>query len=60
MASIVSKHLTATEKGRVFGICLAGSHFGSVIAGSFGSIILDWFGWRSLFYFVGKFLLNFY
>jgi MFS family permease len=28
MASIVSRHLTATDKGRVFGICLAGSHFG--------------------------------
>uniref|UniRef100_A0A915ELH3 Major facilitator superfamily (MFS) profile domain-containing protein n=1 Tax=Ditylenchus dipsaci TaxID=166011 RepID=A0A915ELH3_9BILA len=32
MASIVSRHLTAGDKGRVFGICLAGSHFGSVIA----------------------------
>ncbi|KAI6177306.1 Major facilitator superfamily MFS-1 domain containing protein [Aphelenchoides bicaudatus] len=54
LASIVSKHLTATDKGRVFGICLAGSHFGSVVAGSLGSIILEAFGWRSLFYFVGK------
>jgi predicted MFS family arabinose efflux permease len=53
MASIVSRHLTTTDKGRVFGICLAGSHFGSVVAGSFGSVILEAFGWRSLFYFVG-------
>ncbi|KAI6215466.1 Major facilitator superfamily MFS-1 domain containing protein [Aphelenchoides besseyi] len=53
MASMVSRHLTATDKGRVFGICLAGSHFGSVVAGSFGSILLEWFGWRSLFQFVG-------
>ncbi|CAD5215024.1 unnamed protein product [Bursaphelenchus okinawaensis] len=53
MASIVSRHLTAADKGRVFGICLAGSHFGSVVAGGFGSILLDWFGWRSLFQFVG-------
>jgi predicted MFS family arabinose efflux permease len=43
------------DKGRVFGICLAGSHFGSVIAGSFGSVLLEWFGWRSLFQFVGEF-----
>ena len=28
MASIVGRHLTAADKGRVFGICLAGSHFG--------------------------------
>lgn len=53
MASIVSRHLTAADKGRVFGVCLAGSHFGSVVAGGFGSILLDWFGWRSLFQFVG-------
>ncbi|KAI6240052.1 Solute carrier family 17 member 9 [Aphelenchoides fujianensis] len=53
MASMVSRHLTATDKGRVFGICLAGSHFGSVVAGSFGSVLLEWFGWRSLFQFVG-------
>ncbi|KAI1705687.1 major facilitator superfamily domain-containing protein [Ditylenchus destructor] len=53
MASIVSRHLTAADKGRVFGICLAGSHFGSVIAGAIGSILLEWFGWRSLFQFVG-------
>uniref|UniRef100_A0A915ETL7 Flavin-containing monooxygenase n=1 Tax=Ditylenchus dipsaci TaxID=166011 RepID=A0A915ETL7_9BILA len=29
MASIVSRHLTAGDKGRVFGICLAGSYFRS-------------------------------
>uniref|UniRef100_A0A914R1X8 Major facilitator superfamily (MFS) profile domain-containing protein n=1 Tax=Parascaris equorum TaxID=6256 RepID=A0A914R1X8_PAREQ len=28
MASITSRHLTASDKGRVFGICLAGSHLG--------------------------------
>lgn len=55
MASMVSRHLTATDKGRVFGICLGGSHVGSVIAGSFGSLILEWFDWRSLFRFVGSF-----
>ncbi|KAF7636916.1 MFS domain-containing protein [Meloidogyne graminicola] len=53
MASIVSRHLTASDKGRVFGICLAGSHFGSIIAGGIGSLLIDFFGWRSLFHFVG-------
>jgi ACS family sodium-dependent inorganic phosphate cotransporter-like MFS transporter 9 len=53
MASIVSRHLTSADKGRVFGICLAGSHFGSVLAGAIGSVLLEWFGWRSLFQFVG-------
>lgn len=28
MASITSRHLTASDKGRVFGICIAGSHLG--------------------------------
>ncbi|KAK0418568.1 hypothetical protein QR680_013647 [Steinernema hermaphroditum] len=53
MASIVSRHLTAADKGRVFGVSLAGSHFGNVVAGSIGSLLIDWFGWRSLFQFVG-------
>jgi predicted MFS family arabinose efflux permease len=54
MASIVSRHLTAIDKGRVFGICLAGSHFGSVIAGGVGTMLIEWFGWRWLFHFVGE------
>ncbi|KAL3098598.1 hypothetical protein niasHT_022834 [Heterodera trifolii] len=53
MASMISRHLTASEKGRVFGICLAGSHLGTVVAGGVGSVLLEWFGWRSLFHFVG-------
>uniref|UniRef100_A0A0N5AW75 MFS domain-containing protein n=1 Tax=Syphacia muris TaxID=451379 RepID=A0A0N5AW75_9BILA len=53
VASIVSQHLTHSEKGKVFGICLAGSHFGTVIAGSVGSIILEYFEWRMLFQLIG-------
>lgn len=53
LASITSRHLTHSEKGRVFGVCLAGSHFGTVIAGAFGTILLEAFGWRILFHFVG-------
>uniref|UniRef100_A0A914Z0V3 Major facilitator superfamily (MFS) profile domain-containing protein n=1 Tax=Panagrolaimus superbus TaxID=310955 RepID=A0A914Z0V3_9BILA len=53
MASIVARHLTAADKGRVFGICLAGSHFGTVVAGAVGSILIEAFGWRTLFQFVG-------
>uniref|UniRef100_A0AC35TR20 MFS domain-containing protein n=1 Tax=Rhabditophanes sp. KR3021 TaxID=114890 RepID=A0AC35TR20_9BILA len=53
MASMVSRHLTTKDKGRVFGVCLAGSHLGSVIAGGVGSVLLDFFGWRQLFQFAG-------
>lgn len=53
VASITSRHLTSSDKGRVFGVCLAGSHFGTVIAGAVGSLLLDAFGWRALFQFVG-------
>ncbi|VDK54768.1 unnamed protein product [Anisakis simplex] len=53
MASLTSRHLTASDKGRVFGVCLAGSHFGTVVAGGVGSILLETFGWRALFQFVG-------
>ncbi|VDL74759.1 unnamed protein product [Nippostrongylus brasiliensis] len=54
MASMVSRHLTAADKGRVFGIILAGSHFGTVLAGSVGSILVEQIGWRALFQFVGS------
>uniref|UniRef100_A0A914XFV0 Major facilitator superfamily (MFS) profile domain-containing protein n=1 Tax=Plectus sambesii TaxID=2011161 RepID=A0A914XFV0_9BILA len=54
MASIISRHLTSADKGRVFGICMAGSHAGTVLAGSIGSILLDMFGWRVVFYFIGS------
>uniref|UniRef100_A0A1I7WUV7 MFS domain-containing protein n=1 Tax=Heterorhabditis bacteriophora TaxID=37862 RepID=A0A1I7WUV7_HETBA len=60
IASMVSCHLTAADKGRAFGIILAGSHFGTVIAGSIGSLLLDWLGWRILFYFVGVLSLIWY
>ncbi|CAD6188165.1 unnamed protein product [Caenorhabditis auriculariae] len=53
MASMVSRHLTASDKGRVFGIVLAGSHCGTVLVGAFGSILLEKAGWRALFQFCG-------
>lgn len=53
MASMVARHLTSNDKGRVFGFCLAGSHVGTVLAGLIGSTLLDWYGWRSLFRFAG-------
>ncbi|CAJ0941920.1 unnamed protein product, partial [Mesorhabditis belari] len=53
MASIVSRHLTTIDKGKVFGFCLAGSHFGTVLAGVVGSLLLEWLGWRVLFQFLG-------
>lgn len=53
MASLTSRHLTSLDKGRVFGICLAGSHLGTVLAGAIGSLLLEAFGWRTLFHFLG-------
>ncbi|VDD92198.1 unnamed protein product [Enterobius vermicularis] len=53
LASITSRHLSHSDKGRVFGICSAGSHLGTVIAAVFGSFLLDAFGWRTLFHFMG-------
>lgn len=53
MASICSRNLNSTEKGRIFGFCLAGTHLGVVIAGFIGSSLLSKYGWRSLFHFMG-------
>ncbi|EYC14353.1 hypothetical protein Y032_0041g486 [Ancylostoma ceylanicum] len=60
MASMVSRHLTAADKGRVFGVILAGSHCGTVLAGSVGSILVEKYGWRALFQFVGVLSLLWY
>ncbi|KJH48329.1 transporter, major facilitator family protein, partial [Dictyocaulus viviparus] len=61
MASMVARHLSAgTDKGRVFGIILAGSHCGTVLAGSFGSLLLDQVGWRTMFHFIGVLSLLWY
>ncbi|CAJ0580691.1 unnamed protein product, partial [Mesorhabditis spiculigera] len=60
MASIVSRHLTTVDKGKVFGFCLAGSHFGTVLAGAVGSVLLDWLGWRALFQVMGIISLLWY
>ncbi|VDN01336.1 unnamed protein product [Thelazia callipaeda] len=53
MASLISRHLTSHDKGRVFGICLAGSHLGTALAGAVGSLLLENLGWRALFQCVG-------
>ncbi|MCP9258083.1 Solute carrier family 17 member 9 [Dirofilaria immitis] len=53
MASMTSRHLTSFDKGRILGICLAGSHLGTALAGAIGSILLETFGWRALFQCVG-------
>ncbi|CAI4230740.1 unnamed protein product [Auanema sp. JU1783] len=60
VASLISQHLTSSDKGRVFGIVLAGSHCGTVLAGSFGSYLLDKFGWRAVFQFFGIISLMWY
>ncbi|VDM93599.1 unnamed protein product, partial [Onchocerca ochengi] len=53
MASMTSRHLTSIDKGRILGICLAGSHLGTALAGAVGSLLLETFGWRALFQCVG-------
>uniref|UniRef100_A0A0R3RGR2 MFS domain-containing protein n=1 Tax=Elaeophora elaphi TaxID=1147741 RepID=A0A0R3RGR2_9BILA len=53
MASMTSRHLTSFDKGRILGICLAGSHLGTALAGAVGSMLLETFGWRALFQCVG-------
>ncbi|GMT18769.1 hypothetical protein PFISCL1PPCAC_10066, partial [Pristionchus fissidentatus] len=53
MASICSRNLNSTEKGRIFGFCLAGTHLGVVIAGFIGSSLMTNYGWRSLFHCMG-------
>ncbi|XP_074536643.1 voltage-gated purine nucleotide uniporter SLC17A9-like [Halichoeres trimaculatus] len=50
LASLCSHRVVEGERGFVMSTMSSGSYLGTLIAGGMGSLMLDWYGWESIFY----------
>ncbi|CAC5387812.1 solute carrier family 17 member 9-like isoform X2 [Mytilus californianus] len=53
VSSIISRKVSEHERSLTYSFICSGSHLGTLISGSIGSILLERYGWQSVFYFVG-------
>uniref|UniRef100_A0A336LJN3 CSON009530 protein n=1 Tax=Culicoides sonorensis TaxID=179676 RepID=A0A336LJN3_CULSO len=55
MSSLTSQNLCVTERTSFFSILTSGSAIGTLLTGSLGSLLLDYFGWSVAFRVIGFF-----
>ncbi|XP_037539751.1 solute carrier family 17 member 9-like [Nematolebias whitei] len=53
LASLCSQRVVEGERGFLMSTMHSGSHLGTLLAGGLGSLILDRYGWESMFYCIG-------
>nr|CAD7402251.1 unnamed protein product [Timema poppensis] len=53
MSSLTSQNLIESERASFFSILMSGSAFGTLVTGTLGSFVLDYFGWQAVFYTIG-------
>lgn len=53
LVSLCSQRVVKGEKGFLMSTMHSGSHLGTLLAGGMGSLMLDWYGWESIFYSTG-------
>ncbi|KAK2851764.1 hypothetical protein Q5P01_008040 [Channa striata] len=53
LASLCSQRVVEGERAFLMSTMNSGSHLGTLLAGGMGSLLLDWYGWESMFYAVG-------
>ncbi|CAD7000684.1 solute carrier family 17 member 9 [Ceratitis capitata] len=53
MISLTSQNLCSNERTSFFGLLTAGSALGTLLTGSLGSFVLDYFGWPYVFRVIG-------
>ncbi|XP_049921773.1 solute carrier family 17 member 9-like [Epinephelus moara] len=53
LASICSQRVVEGERGFLMSAMASGSHLGTLLAGGMGSLMLDQYGWESMFYSIG-------
>lgn len=53
VTSILTKHVAVTERSFVYSFAYSGSSVGTIITGFVGSIMIESFGWTSVFHSVG-------
>lgn len=57
MSSLTSQHLAEKERASFFSILTSGSAVGTLFTGTFGSYLLDYYGWPTVFYVIGMFIM---
>lgn len=55
MISLTSQNLSALERTSFFSLLTSGSAIGTLLTGTMGSFILDYFGWSFVFRIIGEF-----
>lgn len=53
LASLCSKRVLEGERGFLMSTMNSGSHLGTLLAGGMGSLMMDQYGWESMFYSIG-------
>ncbi|XP_041356795.1 solute carrier family 17 member 9-like [Gigantopelta aegis] len=53
MTSLVSRKVSEKDRSLTMSIVSSGSHFGTLLTGSIGSLLLDRYGWQMPFYAIG-------
>uniref|UniRef100_A0A8C9NNS7 Voltage-gated purine nucleotide uniporter SLC17A9 n=1 Tax=Serinus canaria TaxID=9135 RepID=A0A8C9NNS7_SERCA len=53
LASLLSQRVRESERAFTYSTVGTGSQFGTLLIGGAGSLLLDWYGWESVFYFSG-------
>uniref|UniRef100_A0A3B4T3M8 Solute carrier family 17 member 9 n=1 Tax=Seriola dumerili TaxID=41447 RepID=A0A3B4T3M8_SERDU len=53
LASLCSQRVVEGERGFLMSTMHSGSHLGTLLAGGMGSVMLDSYGWESVFYGIG-------
>ncbi|XP_048666645.1 solute carrier family 17 member 9 isoform X1 [Marmota marmota marmota] len=53
LTSLLSQRVRESERAFTYSTVGAGSQFGTLVTGVMGSLLLDWCGWQSVFYFSG-------
>ncbi|XP_027810127.2 voltage-gated purine nucleotide uniporter SLC17A9 isoform X4 [Marmota flaviventris] len=53
LTSLLSQRVRESERAFTYSTVGAGSQFGTLVTGVVGSLLLDWCGWQSVFYFSG-------
>lgn len=58
LMSAIGQHCVVKERTLVFSVIAAGGAGGTLFTGLFGSIILEKYGWQTVFHFLGSFLFQ--
>jgi ACS family sodium-dependent inorganic phosphate cotransporter-like MFS transporter 9 len=53
LTSLLSQRVRESERALTYSTVGAGSQFGTLVTGAVGSLLLEWCGWQSVFYFSG-------